>query len=537
MKAYRTLTIAPDFRRPPEGGVYVPRSDTAISSAAIYSRWPSRNARTQTLTMQLRGPSEVRDFRDFLNKARGNWAAFYCPSWMRDFGGVGSVSSGSRTMRIDADPTTWLSAGNRPDTYGRTVYVFNEARQLFVARILSASNAGGGNWDLSLDIPFPWAANLTTALCGIAWFVHFAGDEFTMEHIAPDRVEVEVGVIEGRNLTDVEGTTALPGQATIYQSEPFESVVEENAEPWKSDFRTMVALGPEDYQTAQGLNFSQPWTFTLTGGTVTMVNGATSLTSSLYNGDNTPDYISGAFDGSANEAIAWQQDFDTIRLRWFNSGTPQTLEIAGRTPLLFQNWTVNGAIVAGNADVILYYLKPGDSKIFARYQRDAFATEYTAATSPVEPLALIDNTTSGQKHVLRAMSTRHTRLGFYSENYLIPLEPQGDQALGTESVTIAANQIAVDAISQGDTANATETTSAAVNFMVIDATASGDAAAGTEQTSGAVNFMVIDISAGSSDNANAAETTSAAYNLIAIDATAVDTANATETTTGSCALP
>lgn len=543
MRLYRTFEIAPDFRRPPEGGVYVPRTDTTISGAATFSRWPSRNARTQTFTLVLKGPTEVRTFREFLGAVRGNWQPFYIPSWTRDFGATNTVAIGDRTIRIDENPSDWV-ASDRPDTFGRTVYIFTPANQLLVARVLTSTNNGDGTWDLLLDRPFPWAADLAKCLCGIAWFVHFAGQEFMMEHVAPDRLEVEVGVIEGRNRSSIEATYAITPVA-IYESEPFDTLIEEDADPWVADFRTVAALGPDNYNTAQDLNFSVPWTFTLEDGDVTFTDGVATETSALYDGDDTPTWISGAFDGLGREALAWQSSFETTRLRWYDSGTPQALNLTARTAVLFQNWTINGSITAGDADVVCYYLKPGDAKIFARYQRDSFATEYTAAVSPVSLLALVGNAISGQNHVLRAISSRHTRLSFQSEDYLLPIPRQRDETTSQERIDGAVNLMVIDEAADEDTdttARATETLTGAVNFMVIDLPVDeieDTEARGTETLTGALNFMVIDADGTNEDDEiSSSETTTGAYNQIARDASSSDDeTTSTETITGSYAPP
>lgn len=540
MNQYRALEIVPDFTDPPVGGVYVPRSDTAISAGEIFSRWPGRNARTQTFQFSLRGPTEVRALRSFIAKVRGSWEPFFVPSWTRDFGSSGTVAAGDTTMTIDRDPSAW-TATDRPDTFGRTVYVYTPARGLHVARVRSAANNGDGTWTLTIARPFPWAADLSKCLTGVAWFAHFAGDDYEWRHITPDRAIVELGVIEGRNTRAGAGEYAIE-PVEIYETEPFDTLVEEDADPWTNDARTMTCLGPDEWGTAQDLNFSNPWTFTLAAGTLLVTSGAEAETSVAFDGTDATDMISGAFDALGKEAVAWQKDFETIRLRWYQAGTPTAIEISGRTPVLFQNWTMNGAISAGDGDVVLFYLRPGESKVFTRAQRDAFATERVAAILPVRPLALLGNDTEGQTHILRAISAHHTRLEIRSEPYLLPPPRARDEATGTETTEAAVNLMVIDASALEDAqtdagAAGTETTDGSVNFMVVDGAAEDDSQAqGTETVTGELVFMVIEASS-DDDEIAADETTVGAYNLIGVDASGTDSATATETTSGTYGPP
>lgn len=543
MRHYRTLTIVPDFREPPVGGVAMRRDDTAIAAAAMFSRFPSRSSRALNLRFISRGPTETSALRAFLLQTRGNWGAFYVPSWYRDFGGVGDITTGSSILTIDRDPSEWLET-DRPDTHGRTIYVYSPGGSLHVARILSAV-AGSGTWELTLDLPFPFSAEAEECLCGIAWFVHLAGPELTFEHLTPDRCEVDVAVIEGLNYRSSSSTHSI-APVTVYESEPFVSLLEEDSDPWSAnaDARACVAIGPDEYGEAQDLNFSNSWSFRLAAGVVSMESGAESLTSSLFNGTDAVEMLSGAFDALGTEVLAWQQDFDTIRIRWRIAGTPQVLNFTGRTPVCFQNWTMNGAISAGDGDVVVYYLRRRESKVFARYQRDSFATEYVVAISPILPLALLGNAINGQSHELRALSGTHTRLTFSSDPYQLPPPRARDTAIADEDTSAAVNLMVIDAAATDEagaddsSAAGSESVAAAVNFMVVDGEAIDDSeASGSETVTGALNFMVIDADGTGEDEISADEALSASYNQIAVDAAGEDTAAATETTSGSYGPP
>jgi hypothetical protein len=540
MNYYRVLDIVPDFASPTGGGVYVPRSDTAIAAGEIFSRWPGRNARTQSFQFELRGPSEVKALREFISAVRGPWEPFFCPSWTRDFGAQGEVDAGTNEMVIDVDPAAWTAA-DRPDTFGRTIYVYTAARQLHVARIRTTDDNGDGTWTVELDRPFPWDADLGRCLTGVAWFVHCAGGDYEWNHLTPDRAAIELAVIEGRN-TRVQSGEHEIAVVEIYDSEPFDTLVETSADPWTTDPRFSQCLGPDEFNEAQDLNFNNGWSFTLHDGEVTIASGTETETSALFDGDDTVEMISGAFDALGKEALAWQDDFETIRLRWYQAGTPSSIAIPGRTPVLFQNWTMNGAISAGDGDVVAYYVRPGESKLFARYQRDAFATEYEAAVLPIAPLALLGNSLEGQNHVVRAISAHHTRLEIVSEPYLLPPPRVTDAATGTEALVAEVNLMVMDASALEDAesdggAQATETVGGAVNFMVVDREAQDDSQAqGSETVTGVLNFMVVDAE-GNEDEILTDESLSGAYNQIAVDGEGGDAATATEITTGTYGLP
>lgn len=535
MLYFRSLTTPPNFARTPQAGTVVERNDLAIGQTDLQARWPSFPQKTLRALWTFRGPTEVRAHRVFLSQVRGSWQPVYVPTWHRDFGATGDISIGDDQLTIDLDIGPKLTS-NRPDSFGRTVFIHTPAGNTLIRRVLTSSGVGP-TFTLTLDRPFTEAFTAQEALCGFCLFARLSTDDIRHTHSTPDRLDTDLTFLEIRARQESEGTFSCTGQ-DIEASESFVTVLEENEDPWQSDFRSATCLGPAAYSAAQPYNFVDAWTATLAAGAVTLT-GSSTETSTLYDGDDTVEMITLAFDVLGDEALAWQSDFDTVRLRWFDGGTPQALDIVGaRTPVLFQNWTINGAIDGGDADLVLYYLKGNDAKVFARYQREDFATEHIAIRTPIMPLALIGNNLNDTVHELRAMSTRLTRLTFSSTAYVEVVPPAVDRATSAETTT---GEITERGVLLAP--DPTDTAGAAVGIGGTIASGSTVVSENPTDDLGASTAIDGTLTEKGVDEAPAGETISAdtssegSYTEKAEDIAGGDTAGANTSITGSYAIP
>lgn len=100
----------------------------------------------------------------------------------------------------------------------------------------------------------------------------------------------------------------------------------------------------------------------------------------LFAGGTRPAKVTICFDRFSNPVLAIQKDATTIEVKWTVSGTINTVDFAGLSPVLFFNGIFSG-ITLSVTDAVCFYVKTAGTAIFARFQRDAFATEYTVNAS------------------------------------------------------------------------------------------------------------------------------------------------------------
>lgn len=93
----------------------------------------------------------------------------------------------------------------------------------------------------------------------------------------------------------------------------------------------------------------------------------------LTNGER-PTRFSWSFEQDALYAIAYEDSATTVLLTRFVSGTPTEYTWTGKSPLLFYNGILEPD--TGATDLMAFYIKPAGTKIFARVQRENFATEH-----------------------------------------------------------------------------------------------------------------------------------------------------------------
>src|SRR3984957_8737941 len=92
----------------------------------------------------------------------------------------------------------------------------------------------------------------------------------------------------------------------------------------------------------------------------------------------TPSKISLGFTIPGYPALAIQLNPTTIEIKWTENGSViNTLDFTGTSPCLFNNSILFDGGADAPTDLVLFYLRGVNSKkIYARFERDGFATEY-----------------------------------------------------------------------------------------------------------------------------------------------------------------
>jgi hypothetical protein len=429
---YEIFPTSPDFQDAMEIGETSRRSDINIAlGAPMEARWPAESRRTAACTVVLRGPTETRNFREFLMRIRGRWRPFQWPSWTRDFRATGTSAAGDTTLTVQRNFEEFLD-DDTPDAAGRNIWCYTPGRTFWIGRVVTAIDSGGESV-LTVNPPLPFAEDLTRCIFGFCWFARMAEDEITWQHLTPDRASVRIGIVEARNQQDREVDQAVAG-LDIYESNAIARVQEFPVRPELDELQRWDTQGPNAWETPQTAAFYSDWHGRLDQDGVTWFGPAQICASDLWDGDpEATDHISGAFDVLSREALCWQKEPDLIRARWYQSGVPQAIEFPGRSPLFFQNWTINGEISGGEADLVIYYIKEGEGKIYARAQRDAFADEYVAVATPVMPLWLTEvfRSPEGERVWIEGMTACHNLGRWESGLYNPPTPPMGDIAGAT----------------------------------------------------------------------------------------------------------
>jgi hypothetical protein len=143
-----------------------------------------------------------------------------------------------------------------------------------------------------------------------------------------------------------------------------------------SDFlNSKVFLGPDVEGVAQSGKFTKLWEVLLNDDNEIIYrpqDGTYSNANALFTAPVVADSLSMAFDSSGDRFVSKSAD-GTITVAW-DAGSQA---FTGKNGLLVSNH--NLVTDSDDEDVICYYTK-GNFTVFARFQRDDFATEYTIAT-------------------------------------------------------------------------------------------------------------------------------------------------------------
>lgn len=424
----------------------------ALAPFRDFVAWPDEDPqRAYSYRFSFTERNPILAAKDFFSRHGGSAKPFLLPSWERDITPAEIPTAGA--LQIEVEGTDWLDSYpiHHPDGPGRYAFIFDVENGFHAFRITAAEPEAPTTTMLTIEQALPFTPS-ADALYGWLYVARFASDEAEWEHFAPQKCSIALGFITTRQRITKDETGNADG-LEIYASQPIEEIEAAQGEPPLSRFDICEVVGPVNFRVAQNATFATEWAAwiatdgvrlaKIAAGTVTPPTTAYGFKSDLFSSAPATKHISLAFDQTGYEVIAWQHNDTTARIRKKTSGVVQTYEFTGNDPILFFNGTVAiEARLDGLSDVVCYYRKPGESVIFARYQRDAFDTEYKAAGVPFLPIALLkadfDDTarTFGVLYIDNGWRTCRTVCTPYPEPPPIPPDPYVTIELDRDSVGV-----------------------------------------------------------------------------------------------------
>ena len=139
--------------------------------------------------------AEAKTMEDFFNERCGAWGAFFVPGWHAELEPLQTLAPGNTTLAVTAVnfAAVYLDAAKKTQT-GRYLYLLNEAGQLHVTKVLSATS--GSPEILTLRNAVPYDYLLGKYHVGFIYFVRFMGDRLLLDYSGPDFATCELPMIE-----------------------------------------------------------------------------------------------------------------------------------------------------------------------------------------------------------------------------------------------------------------------------------------------------------------------------------------------------
>jgi hypothetical protein len=423
-RAYQTLSIQPDFTNEPFLGLVESRAMVEIGQAPAWATWRADTPLAFAFDWMLMSPAETRSFRDFTNHLGGRSTPFFLPSWSPDYVLAEPTTVGGVTIRVKAAGFSDLT-DERPDTDGRQLFLVSTAGEFQPCSVIGAV-LDGDDEILTVDFPISYNFDPARTMVGKLYLVRLADDRVEFEFIRPGQGKASLRAVTARQTRRVNMQEAL-GSEAVFSLKAFSDVIAADLNPLLATFTAPTTVGPETYGVPQGDNFFREWSAFATVGGVTLQSskpGASPIPSVLYDSSFQTRHLAFAFDASGNESIAWETEAGQIRLAYKAGGSNHWLNFTGISPVMFQTWTIDGTITAGNADLVIFYIREGYSGIFARFYRESFATEHLVARSPTAPIYLqLARRFEGRIEVV-GMDAGHRLARWRTLGYLTPPERQ-----------------------------------------------------------------------------------------------------------------
>ena len=420
-QAYEVLTFAPDFTDEPVIGMHNSgRKDQLIGMTPGFAEWSGTTSMAFGFTYRYDSPADHASLREFLNRVKGQWAAFYTPSWQPDLKLAEPASAGSEQLEVQEAGIAELMEA-RPDTDKRVIFTLQPNGNLETYFVVDATD-DSPNEILTLDKPIPDDLTVGETMVGFAHLVRLADDQQDYTNTAPGRGYISLRMVTVRNKRTIETQEELDSEA-IADLKAFEDVLAEDVDPVLLTFKEPTATGPNTYGAVQGLNYTKSWKAYFTPGPVVTLEdivGGGTFPSALYDGTVESSHLTFCFDPVSLEVLAWQKDRATIRTKWYSSFVEQTLEWEGYSPVAYNSWVVDGQNTAGDAETAIFYLKPGYSAIFCRLFAEDFAVERQCLQTPTAPLYLHKADREDARIVIYGMDATHRAARWRSEGYLPP---------------------------------------------------------------------------------------------------------------------
>ncbi len=417
---YSVLALVPDFNTVPQYGASTAQDMVRNAYGPAFVGFPQvRPDLSFKFAFTLTSVEEIDGLEEFFRACSGRAHPFYLPSWRRDLpDAVGSA--GSHYLTVDLTDYTadhLTDPATRADHWGRQLFIWQPGHALWTDRIVSATEDEGLTV-LDLERPLPFSVDPEISVCGWLHLARFAEDELTWEYLVPDVASLSITFQGLRQHVDIEQELAVT-EIQQYAQRGFILASQAVAPALPASNRWSTALGPDVIGTPQVDPFTEAWVVWEEDGDLRIKAGSsitypdTSGTlSSLTGGDVRSTALSLAFNADAEEVIAIEKP-GTVELRHAGG----TVTFPGRSPVLVQNRLIYPAMLEADCDVVCYYIKPGEARIFTRFERDAYATERVAARLPVLPLELKASTAAGNIHTLELLDVRFQRVRLVSPSF------------------------------------------------------------------------------------------------------------------------
>lgn len=417
MIEYDIWEHVPDFTTTPKEARVGNPDVIAIAPAGEFVSFPE--ARVERILVFGFAWDVVRDWtlaKQFWAEKGGRAEVFLLPSWQRDLTPVAMPTLGSYTITVDHPDyaAAYLTTTNR-DEIGRYIYVWDQTGGLQVLKVMSAEVVAEGS-TLTLEDPFDFTPKFE-AFVGFALLVRFDDDESEWVSHDPTHVRAQLTFRTTREAINTPATGALVSGLEQYQSLPF-TAFEQTVEDTPLRFDVSEVLGPTNYRISQNATYDVLWAAWPSSGGIRLLKNATpgdiippdesvGILSSYFSSAIDTDHIALAFDQTGYEVFAFHVG-SQIRVKSFVAD----VTFDGFAPSLFYNGQVNiQARIDGLTDVVCYYLKRGSSGLFARFQRDNFATEYLLGGYPTRPFYLLTaHSVDGLVHSMTAIDEGYRKM-------------------------------------------------------------------------------------------------------------------------------
>ena len=416
-KIYKDFGFQPDFTTVPKRGMIDEKIEPQLSEAANFISWPwPTPQRTFAYKFTVDGLAELRAFKLALDATAGRFETVNVPTWERNFRMAENAASGSNEIEIVESTAGYQAdylADDREDTPGRMVYFWAQGQTVaHITRIIRVkASATFGQEVLELEEALPFAVDYRSSWYGWALVARAIGDNVETNYTGQTSMATELEFRQLRTHIDQERVLTLDEVAApTATSEAYTTATvtiagtlgDYPATHTKAAYcegpaiRTTVA---HPYRTAwaawlepAGIRIEQTastrWPYdTANGGLSTLATGAIDT-----------GHISFCFDGAATEVLAYetirQGAGEAFAVRHFDGGAQTRGPFAGFSPVL----VFNGIVMvpptshAADSDVVVIYLKSGTSSLFARIDRDDFATETELCQLPVKLVRLLSVT-------------------------------------------------------------------------------------------------------------------------------------------------
>jgi hypothetical protein len=381
---YDVFHFRPDFSQPPEQRLATVAETLAVTAAPMLVTWPDRRPEhLLSFRLSFEQRRDTNELLAFFSRMGGRHRPFLVPTWTPEFAILGSPAAGAESIEIDLADFELLTTYD--DERGRFIWIADPDAGLQVVRVLAT--VGDETAVLTLEQPLAFAPS-PQALAGFAWLVRFDQDDIELATRSPEVTSTTVAFRTIHHQTDkTEAYEDLETYDAVYATLPMESAEQATGnKPWL-DQMISDAFGPDNLRTTQDGQYQQSWVAWLsdTGvriargnrGDITRPANTTGAACGLFATRPDTRHISLTFDQASREAIAYQKDARTIAIRRWVSGVMREDTWTGQSPQAFLNGTLDPAEKTdGNSDIVVLYFKPGDGLIYARAQRDNFATEY-----------------------------------------------------------------------------------------------------------------------------------------------------------------